>query len=89
MPISTPGKQKLSSSINSALVKARDSGTLEGAESDQIILSLSQDLTNAIDEYIKSIIVTINAGIPINAQVTVPGIGIYPVIGQTSQQGSS
>ena len=62
MPISTPGKSSLTNSINTAFKAARDNGSLDGANSDEIISQLSLDLTDAIDAYVKSIVVQINPG---------------------------
>lgn len=62
MPISAPGKTSLEASIRSALKKALDDGKKDGADPDQIISNLASDLTNAIDAYTTTCIVTINPG---------------------------
>jgi len=83
MPISTPGKTTLQIAIQDALTAARDSGSMDAASSDLIIQSLSSDLTDAIDSFVKSIIVTINPGIG----VIIPGP--VPLTGNTISPGSS
>lgn len=83
MPISTPGKTTLQIAIQDALTTARDSGSMDAASSDLIIQSLSSDLTDAIDSFVKSIIVTINPGIG----VIIPGP--VPLTGNTISPGSS
>lgn len=62
MPISTPGKPTLMNSIQAAFTAARDSGSQDSASSDIIISQLSSDITEAIDAYVKSIVVQINPG---------------------------
>ena len=62
MPISTPGKPALMNSVKAAFSAARDSGSQDGANSDAVIAQLSTDITDAIDAYVKSIIVQINPG---------------------------
>jgi hypothetical protein len=62
MPITTPGKSALQNSINSAFAAARDSGSQDGADSDAIVSQLSIDITEAIDAYVKSMVVQINPG---------------------------
>lgn len=62
MPIQAPGKPNLTEEIRSALLGARNAGTANNANSDEIINSLANNLTNAIDRYVTSIVVTINPG---------------------------
>jgi hypothetical protein len=83
MPISTPGKSTLQIAIQDALKAARDSGSMDTASSDAVIADLSVDLTDAIDSFVKSIIVTINPGIG----VLIPGP--VPLTGNTISPGSS
>jgi len=80
MPVSAPGKEALTSEIKAALLSARDSGSLDGASSDQVISNLASDLTSAIHSYVTTIIVTINPGI------LVTGSGF---VGNTITPGSS
>lgn len=62
MPIQAPGKPNLTEEIKQALLGARDAGTKNNANSDDIINTLANSLTDAIDRYVTSIIVTINPG---------------------------
>jgi len=70
MPIAGPGKSIMESSIRSALKQALEEGKKDGADPDQIISNLATDLSNAIDAYVTSCIVTINPG-----QVVVTALG--------------
>jgi hypothetical protein len=72
MPIAAPGKSLLQSSIRSALKKSMDDGAKDGADPEKIISNLATDLTNAIDSYVTSCIVTINPGQTVISSVAGP-----------------
>ena len=62
MPIISPGRQQLFESIQSAFSSAKESGSKDGANSDEIVFQLSSDIADAIDKYVTSITVQINPG---------------------------
>ena len=80
MPIATPGKPLLKTSIEAALKKSMEDGKKNGADPDQIIANLASDLTDAIDTYVTTMIVTINPG-QMAISVVVGVAGGIPVIG--------
>lgn len=84
MPIQAPGQPLLAQQIRAALNQARDAGTQSSANSDQIINNLANDLTDAIHQYVTTIIVTINPG-----QAVTGTAGPTPVTGTTISPGSS
>ncbi len=60
MPIETPLKTILQTEIALAFNNAKDSGEKPGASPQAIIQQLSNDITEAIDRYIKGAIITVN-----------------------------
>jgi len=84
MPVVAPGKITLGNSILNALRESRDLGREDNADSDAIISQLASDLTNAIDSYVTSIVVTINPGQVVS---TVGTSG--PTVGSTISPGTS
>ena len=51
--------------IKQAFVNAKDSGAKDGADPDAIINQLSADIASAVHDYVTSITVMINPGIPV------------------------
>ena len=84
MPVVAPGKITLGNSILNALRESRDLGREDNADSDAIISQLASDLTNAIDSYVTSIVVTINPG----QVVQTTGVS-GPTVGSTISPGTS
>lgn len=84
MPIAAPGKTTLGASIERALRRSRESGKADSADSDEIISQLASDLTNAIDAYVTTIVVTINPG-----QVVQASGAAGPSVGSTITPGTS
>lgn len=84
MPIIAPGKSAMQETIKQAFITAKESGSKDGADSDDIINQLSADIASAVDAYVTSITVMINPGIP------VVGAGATgPVTGATTAPGTS
>lgn len=83
MPIQPTTTQVLKSSILAAFIDARDKGTGAGSsDPDAIVEKLASDLTNAIEFYVTSCIITnlpgqsvvgTAAGVPVVAQTVSPG----------------
>lgn len=84
MPIQAPGQPILAQQIRAALNQARDAGQQSSANSDQIINELANNLTNAIHQYVTTIIVTINPG-----QAITGASPAGPITGTTISPGSS
>jgi len=65
MPIIATGKPTMQETIKQAFVNAKDSGAKDGADPDAIINQLSADIASAVHDYVTSITVMINPGIPV------------------------
>jgi hypothetical protein len=59
MPIQAPGRPILAQQIRQTLIQARNAGLESSANSDEIINQLSLELTDAIHQYVTTIIVTV------------------------------
>lgn len=66
MPIIATGKPTMQETIKQAFATAKDSGAKDGADPDAIINKLSSDIASAVHDYVTSITVTINPGIPVS-----------------------
>lgn len=90
MPISTPLKSSLQEGIRKAFENSRESGKKDKADSDQIIKNLAKDITEAIDEYILGMTVTVT--VQPGQSVAVPALGVagsntLPGVGTTTTPG--
>ena len=66
MPIIAAGKPTMHETIRQAFVAAKDNGAKNGADPDAIINQLSSDIASAVHDYVTSITVVINPGIPVS-----------------------
>ena len=74
MPISTPLKSSLEEGIRKAFEDSRESGKKENPDSDKIIKDLAKAITDAIDEYILGMVVTVT--VQPGQSVLVPAVAV-------------
>jgi hypothetical protein len=66
MPIIATGKSLLQETIKQAFILAKEDGSTDGANPDKIINDLSSNIADAVHNYVTSITVVINPGIPVS-----------------------